>query len=209
VHSTGGKAIYNTNDPTKLLETVARRFYRIRTLEGFAERTHAHTALYSLVARHQRDTDRVPLEKIPPMVRHAFIAAEDSGFYEHLSPLGGRGPAGAEQRARRLVVEPLCVVHQDEDGLRALARRAGVQRAFDKLEKDIIRKRIAVDKKRPDGRAPDELRDIWIEVGVARRLDVVILDARLELRPMRSSSAPATSPPCPAMGWPRRPKAPR
>ena len=29
---------------------------------GFAERTHAHTALYSLVARHQRDADSVPLE---------------------------------------------------------------------------------------------------------------------------------------------------
>jgi hypothetical protein len=29
---------------------------------GFAERTHAHTALYSLVARHQRDGGGVPLE---------------------------------------------------------------------------------------------------------------------------------------------------
>ena len=29
---------------------------------GFGERTHAHTALYSLVARHQRDADGVPLE---------------------------------------------------------------------------------------------------------------------------------------------------
>ena len=55
----------------------------------------------------------------------------------------------------------------DEDG--AAAHRAAVQLAFDKLEKDIIRKRIAVDKKRPDGRAPDEIRDIWIEVGVAPR----------------------------------------
>ena len=48
-------------------------------------------------------------------------------------------------------------------------RRAAVQLAFDKLEKDIIRKRIAVDKKRPDGRAAEEIRDIWIEVGVAPR----------------------------------------
>ena len=49
------------------------------------------------------------------------------------------------------------------------ARRAAAQLAFDKLEKDIIRRRIAVDKKRPDGRAADELRDIWVEVGVAPR----------------------------------------
>src|SRR5436309_6140623 len=48
-------------------------------------------------------------------------------------------------------------------------RRQAAQLAFDKLEKDIIRRRIAVDKKRPDGRKADEIRPIWIEVGVAPR----------------------------------------
>jgi len=51
----------------------------------------------------------------------------------------------------------------------AKERRAAVQRAFDKLEKAIIRERIAVHKKRPDGRAEDEIRDISIEVGVTPR----------------------------------------
>jgi polyribonucleotide nucleotidyltransferase len=51
----------------------------------------------------------------------------------------------------------------------AKARRAAVQLAFDKLEKSIIRERIAVHKKRPDGRAEDEIRDISIEVGVTPR----------------------------------------
>ena len=49
-------------------------------------------------------------------------------------------------------------------------RRSQVQLAFDKLEKDIIRRRIAVDKKRPDGRAAEEIREIWIEVPGAPRL---------------------------------------
>ena len=49
-------------------------------------------------------------------------------------------------------------------------RRAAVQLAFDKLEKDIIRRRIAVEKKRPDGRAAEEIRDIWIEVPAAPRV---------------------------------------
>jgi polyribonucleotide nucleotidyltransferase len=48
-------------------------------------------------------------------------------------------------------------------------KRAAAQLAFDKLEKDVIRKRIAVDKKRPDGRAADEIREISIEVGIAPR----------------------------------------
>jgi polyribonucleotide nucleotidyltransferase len=49
------------------------------------------------------------------------------------------------------------------------ARRASVQLAFDKLEKDIIRRRIAVEKQRPDGRRADEIRELAIEVGVAPR----------------------------------------
>jgi polyribonucleotide nucleotidyltransferase len=48
-------------------------------------------------------------------------------------------------------------------------RRAAAQLAFDKFEKDVIRQRIAVDKKRPDGRAADEIRPIWAEVGVGPR----------------------------------------
>jgi polyribonucleotide nucleotidyltransferase len=52
---------------------------------------------------------------------------------------------------------------------RAKARRAAAQLAFDKLEKSIIRERIAVHKRRPDGRAEDEIRNISIEVGVTPR----------------------------------------
>jgi polyribonucleotide nucleotidyltransferase len=48
-------------------------------------------------------------------------------------------------------------------------RRAAAQLAFDKLEKAMIRERIAVQKRRPDGRQPDEIRPISIEVGVAPR----------------------------------------
>jgi polyribonucleotide nucleotidyltransferase len=66
-----------------------------------------------------------------------------------------------------------------EDALAALApgegddadpgRRSAVVLAFDRLEKEIIRRRIAVDKRRPDGRSADEIRPITIEVGVAPR----------------------------------------
>src|SRR4051795_1130993 len=48
-------------------------------------------------------------------------------------------------------------------------KRAAAQLAFDKFEKDVIRRRIAVDKKRPDGRSAEEIRAISIEVGVAPR----------------------------------------
>jgi polyribonucleotide nucleotidyltransferase len=57
----------------------------------------------------------------------------------------------------------------EEQLVAAKQKRAAVQMAFDKLEKSIIRERIAVHKKRPDGRGEDEIRDISIEVGVTPR----------------------------------------
>jgi len=57
----------------------------------------------------------------------------------------------------------------EEQILAAKEKRAAAQRAFDKLEKAIIRERIAVQKKRPDGRSENEIRDISIEVGVTPR----------------------------------------
>ncbi len=57
-----------------------------------------------------------------------------------------------------------------EEAIKAAAeRRSAVKLAFDSLEKAIIRERIAVEKRRPDGRAADEIRDISIEVGVTPR----------------------------------------
>jgi polyribonucleotide nucleotidyltransferase len=47
--------------------------------------------------------------------------------------------------------------------------RSNAQRAFDKLEKTLIRQRIAVEKKRPDGRSSEEIRPISIEIGIAPR----------------------------------------
>src|SRR5439155_662653 len=47
--------------------------------------------------------------------------------------------------------------------------RQRAQLAFDKLEKQIIRQRIAVQKMRPDGRAENEIRPITIEAGLLPR----------------------------------------
>jgi polyribonucleotide nucleotidyltransferase len=47
--------------------------------------------------------------------------------------------------------------------------RSNAKRAFEKLESTFIRERIAVQKKRPDGRGTDEIRPISVEVDVAPR----------------------------------------
>ena len=50
------------------------------------------------------------------------------------------------------------------------ARKSEVSTAFGAIEKSTIRKRIAVDKKRPDGRAQDEIRPIETEVDISPRV---------------------------------------
>ncbi|MCL5943011.1 MAG: polyribonucleotide nucleotidyltransferase [Actinobacteria bacterium] len=56
-----------------------------------------------------------------------------------------------------------------EDAEDPAAEVAALSKAFDAVEKEIIRRRIAVDKVRPDGRAADEIRPLAVEVGVAPR----------------------------------------
>ena len=59
-----------------------------------------------------------------------------------------------------------------------------VKRAVAKLEKDIIRRRIAVEKRRPDGRATDEIRPISSEVSVVPRTHGSALFTRGETQAM-------------------------
>src|SRR5215211_1464388 len=47
--------------------------------------------------------------------------------------------------------------------------RSWVKRTAEAIYKDLVRKKIAVEKRRPDGRAADEIRPIECEVGVAPR----------------------------------------
>jgi polyribonucleotide nucleotidyltransferase len=61
-----------------------------------------------------------------------------------------------------------------------------VERAFAKLEKDVIRKRIAVDRKRPDGRNQDEIRPIECDVDVAPRVHGSALFTRGETQILSS-----------------------
>ena len=47
--------------------------------------------------------------------------------------------------------------------------KSWVKKAADAVYKDIVRKKIAVDKRRPDGRGTEEIRPISVEVGFAPR----------------------------------------
>ena len=76
----------------------------------------------------------------------------------------------ARQDATKAVEEAVLTQYSGDPEAETYADyRAKAQLAFDKLEKTLIRERIAVQKKRPDGRGTDQIRDIWIEAGVLPR----------------------------------------
>ena len=74
------------------------------------------------------------------------------------------------QEATKVVEEQILQTYSgDPESETYLEYRANAQRAFEKLEKTLIRERIAVHKKRPDGRSAEQIRPISVEVGIAPR----------------------------------------
>jgi polyribonucleotide nucleotidyltransferase len=57
----------------------------------------------------------------------------------------------------------------DEEPVKDSVTRSYIKKAGDAIYKDLVRKKIAVDKRRPDGRGTEEIRPIEIEVGVNPR----------------------------------------
>jgi polyribonucleotide nucleotidyltransferase len=69
---------------------------------------------------------------------------------------------------------------------------AEVKAAFGSIEKDTIRKAIAVDKKRPDGRAQDEIRPIECEVDISPRVHGSALFTRGETQILSNAALGTT-----------------
>jgi polyribonucleotide nucleotidyltransferase len=140
----------------------------------------AHSEIKKICALQRELAERVGKEKIavtPPTVDEAVLAAIRASHGAALDAATQVVDKLERQEATVAVEQEILEQHSppapegasEEELLEAKARRGAVQLAFDKLEKAIIRERIAVHKKRPDGRAEDEIRDISIEVGVAPR----------------------------------------
>jgi polyribonucleotide nucleotidyltransferase len=106
------------------------------------------------------------------------IPQVDPDLYEQIKASHGEALDQATQVEDKLERQSACNVVEEQ----VLAKysgdpeadtyaeyRARAQLAFDKLEKTLIRERIAVHKRRPDGRNSQEIRPISIEVGTAPR----------------------------------------
>jgi polyribonucleotide nucleotidyltransferase len=134
----------------------------------------AHTEIKKLTAAFQELQDKVGKDKIEVEVPQVDEELIESIKGSHGSKLDEATQIQAKLERQDAidavedeVLEQYAPAGDDEESDRE--RRSEVKAAFGALEKDMIRKRIAVDKKRPDGRATDEIRPIETEVDIAPR----------------------------------------
>jgi polyribonucleotide nucleotidyltransferase len=134
----------------------------------------AHAEIKKLVAsmedlRQQAGKEKIEIE--PPQVDEATLesikGSHGAKLDEATQVQAKLERQDAIDAVEAEVLEQYAPPTEDEQPDRE--RLAEVKAAFAKLEKDTIRKRIAVDKKRPDGRAQDEIRPIETEIDIAPR----------------------------------------
>ena len=133
----------------------------------------AHDAIKKIIGAQRELAEKAGKEKIEvaiPQVDEDLFEQVKASHGEALSQATQVEDKLARQEATKAVEEQILEHYAgDPESEDYAARRAAAQAAFDKLEKALIRQRIAVEKKRPDGRSAEEIRPISIEVSVAPR----------------------------------------
>ncbi|NLO28341.1 MAG: polyribonucleotide nucleotidyltransferase [Actinobacteria bacterium] len=107
------------------------------------------------------------VEKLPDRLLMGKINARFGGEIEQASNVFDKHErADAVAKVKQEVLAAYPPAEGSED---PVAETAALAKAFDAVEKEIVRRVIAVDKRRPDGRGVDEIRQIDCDVRVAPR----------------------------------------
>ena len=123
----------------------------------------AHSEIKKLVAAMRELGEKAgktpKLEVETPQVDAALLEQIKGSHGQKLDEATSVEDKLARQDATKAVEEEILAQYAgDPEGPDFAENRGKAQLAFDKLEKSIIRERIAVQKKRPDGRGTDEIR---------------------------------------------------
>jgi polyribonucleotide nucleotidyltransferase len=162
--------VAGTDDAILMVEAGANEIPEAEILDAL---DIAHDAIKKICAAQRELAEKAGKPKI-----EVEIPQVDETLYEQIKASHGEALDAATQVEDKLERQDACKAVEEEvlstyapdpDAEDHAERKQAVQRAFDKLEKTLIRERIAVHKKRPDGRSSEEIRPISIEVGVAPR----------------------------------------
>ncbi|HZL55051.1 MAG TPA: polyribonucleotide nucleotidyltransferase [Solirubrobacteraceae bacterium] len=162
--------VAGTEDAILMVEAGAREIPEAEILDAL---DIAHSEIKKLCALQRELAEKVGKPKLQVVVPQLDSALLDAIRASHGAALDAATQVEDKlerQAATKAVETAVFEQHAgDPDSEGYAERRAPVALAFDKLERSIIRERIAIHKKRPDGRAANEIRDIAIEVGVTPR----------------------------------------
>jgi polyribonucleotide nucleotidyltransferase len=162
--------VAGTEDAILMVEAGASEIPEAEILDAL---DIAHSEIKKLCALQRELAEKVGKPKLEVVVPKADTALLDEIRASHGAALDEATQVEdklARQDATKAVETAILEQYAgDPEAHDHAEKRAAAQLAFDALEKSIIRERIAVHKKRPDGRAENEIRDITIEVGVTPR----------------------------------------
>ncbi len=135
----------------------------------------AHAEIKKLCAAMEELQQKVGKEKIEveaPSIDEGLLseirASHGQALVDAIATEGKLERYEAIDKVKDEVVGHYAAAH--EDGEVDAERVAEVKAAINSIEKETIRKAIAVEKKRPDGRAQDEIRPIETEVDISPRV---------------------------------------
>ncbi|NLE73297.1 MAG: polyribonucleotide nucleotidyltransferase [Actinobacteria bacterium] len=162
--------VTGTDDAISMVEAGCQEVQEADLLEAMAL---AHVAIQEQVAVLKEWAAEIGVPKMEAPERKA-----DPELVEKI-----RARFGAELKAASAVQEKLARYEAvgelrqtvletwppADDSADPAAEIAALGKAFDALEREIVRQQIAVEKIRPDGRASTEIRPLTVEVGVAAR----------------------------------------
>jgi polyribonucleotide nucleotidyltransferase len=131
----------------------------------------AHSEIKKLCAAMQELAEKAGKQKLEveaPSIDEGLIgeirSSHGQALVDAIATEGKLERYEAIDKVKDAVIEKYAPTGEDPE------RKSEVGAAFDQIEKDTIRKAIAVDKKRPDGRAQDEIRPIECEVDISPRV---------------------------------------
>jgi polyribonucleotide nucleotidyltransferase len=163
--------VSGTNEAILMVEAGANGVTEAEILDAL---DIAHSEIKKLVGTMEELREKAGKEKIeiePPQIDeklHESIQASHGAKLDEATQVQAKlERQDAIDAVEEEVLEVYAPPVEDEQPDRE--KIAQVKAVFAKLEKDIIRRRIAVDKKRPDGRAQDEIRPIETEIDVSPR----------------------------------------
>ena len=162
--------VAGTDDAILMVEAGANEIPEAEILDAL---DIAHSEIRKICAAQRELAELAGKEKLviePPVIDEELVRQIGESHGAALDAATQVEDKLERQAATKAVEEAVLEQYSGDPEADTFAEyRQRAQLAFDKIEKLIIRQRIGVHKKRPDGRGEREIRDISIEVSVAPR----------------------------------------